>query len=47
MVPKLLIVGCTELSIPLRNQNIQLPVIDSTDVLALAAVKRARRLARN
>lgn len=36
-----IIIGCTELSIPIRNQKFKIPILDSTEILANSAIKHA------
>jgi aspartate racemase len=38
---EVLLVGCTELPLALNHQDIRIPVIDATRILAMAAVSRA------
>jgi len=36
-----IIIGCTELSIPLRDQKFEIPILDSTEILANATIQYA------
>lgn len=38
---KAIIIGCTELSIPVRNHEFKIPIFDSTEILANVAIKKA------
>lgn len=44
---EVLLVGCTELPLALNHQDIRIPVIDATRILAMAAVRRAYEITNN
>jgi len=39
-----IIIGCTELSILLRNKKFKIPLLDSTEILANAAIEKSKKL---
>ena len=46
MGAEIIVAGCTEVSLVLRQEDLSIPVVDSTEILAKAAVKEATNLPR-